>query len=151
MAIIPKESLQNTINTMGTLLGVHSFLPWTPGFTRYPQSWGSECRASPFECYRRVWLPSWSRAKPSTWCLEQQWWGGIEDGEIWRSWVMMCKSAYVIKHANTWRIEETLELSSAICRGHGTKYQTCSRMKNMGVCVFFEQGVSAGTRRETHS
>ena len=61
--------------------------------------------------------------------------GGMEDGGHLR--VMMCKSAYVIKHANTWRIEETLELSSAICRGHGTKDQTCARMKNMGVFVFF--------------
>ena len=29
MGYSPQESLQNTINTMGTLLGVHPILPWT--------------------------------------------------------------------------------------------------------------------------
>ena len=29
MGYNPKESLENTINTMGTLLGVHPTVPWT--------------------------------------------------------------------------------------------------------------------------
>ena len=29
MGYNPQESLENTINTMGTLLGVHPIVPWT--------------------------------------------------------------------------------------------------------------------------
>ena len=31
MGYYPQESLENTINTMGTLLGVHPIVPWDYG------------------------------------------------------------------------------------------------------------------------
>ena len=31
MGYNPQESLENTINTMGTLLGVHPIVPWANG------------------------------------------------------------------------------------------------------------------------
>ena len=37
MGYNPQESLENTINTMGTLLGVHPIVPWT-----FPDSLGSK-------------------------------------------------------------------------------------------------------------
>ena len=146
MGYNPQESLENTMYTMGTLLGVHSVVPWNswlhPHIPRVPQAASVALLLSSvieeYDCHHGP-EPSHQHDAWAVYAVCSSWWEELRDGEIWGSWVMMCKSAYVIKHANAWRrIEETLELSSAICRGHGTKYQTCSRMKNMGVFVFFE-------------
>ena len=36
MGYNPQESLQNTMNTMGTLLGVHPCVPWIMEMENYP-------------------------------------------------------------------------------------------------------------------